>query len=203
MKDTRVDLYIENSQEFAKPILTYLRTLIHETIPGVSETMKWSFPHFEYKKANLCSFAAFKNHCSFSFWFSTLMDDPDKVLKSAGEEGMGNLGKMNSLQDLPNEEILTRLLFEACRVIDSGSKIVKKPLVKEAAELVVPAILQVALDQNEKAKISFEKFSPSHRKEYINWINEAKTEPTRIKRLETAIEWLAEGKNKNWKYNKC
>ncbi len=203
MKDTRVDLYIEKSHEFAQPVLTYLRKLIHATIPGVNETIKWSFPHFEYKKSNLCSFASFKHHCSFSFWFSSLMDDPDKVLKSTGEDGMGNLGKITCFDDLPNDEILTRLLIEASRVIESGAKIVKKPAVKDMTEIVTPIILQEALDLNENAKLSFEKFSPSHRKEYINWINEAKTDVTREKRVVTAIEWLIEGKSRNWKYNKC
>lgn len=203
MKDERIDKYIDKSAEFAQPILNYLREIVHKAVPNVSETMKWSFPHFEYKKSILCSMASFKQHCSFGFWLSSLMEDPDKILRSTGEDGMGNLGKIKGIGDLPSEDILIRYLYQAVILIESGAKIVKQTPVKDTKELVIPSILEDALIMNEKARISFEKFSPSHRKEYINWITEAKTEVTREKRLATTIEWLIEGKSRNWKYEKC
>lgn len=202
MKDERVDIYIEKSAEFAQPILHHLRAIIHQAVPDVHETMKWSFPHFEYKKSILCSMASFKQHCSFGFWLGSLMKDPDNILKSVGDSGMGQFGKITKMEDLPSQEIITQYIYQAVQLIDSGAKLVKKPATT-AKEIEIPTILQEALEKNDKAAASFQKFSPSHRKEYIQWIIEAKTEPTREKRVATAIEWLSEGKSRNWKYEKC
>lgn len=202
MKDERIDVYIEKSAEFAQPILNHLRAIIHKAVPDVHETMKWSFPHFEYKKSILCSMASFKQHCSFGFWLGSLMNDTDNILKSVGESGMGQFGKITKIEDLPSEEIITQYIYQAVQLIDSGAKLIKKPATT-SKEIEIPTILQEALSLNEKAKATFEKFSPSHRKEYIAWILEAKTEATRERRVVTTIEWLSEGKSRNWKYEKC
>lgn len=202
MKDERIDVYIEKSAEFAQPILNHLRAIIHKAVPDVHETMKWSFPHFEYKKSILCSMASFKQHCSFGFWLGSLMNDTDNILKSVGESGMGQFGKITKIEDLPSEEIITQYIYQAVQLIDSGAKLIKKPATT-SKEIEIPTILQEAFSLNEKAKATFEKFSPSHRKEYIAWILEAKTEATRERRVVTTIEWLSEGKSRNWKYEKC
>lgn len=202
MKDERIDVYIEKSAEFAKPILNYLRAVIHKAIPDVQETMKWSFPHFMYKKSILCSMASFKQHCSFGFWLGSLMEDTHGVLKSREEGGMGHFGKITGMTDLPSEEVIISYIYQAVQLIESGAKLEKKPAAT-SKEIEVPEILKDALTKNDKAAASFEKFSPSHRKEYIMWITEAKTEATREKRLATTIEWLSEGKSRNWKYEKC
>ena len=200
--DKRVDAYIEKSQEFAKPILRKMRALIHEACPEVKETIKWSFPNFEYK-GNLCSMASFNQHCSFGFWKHSIMRDSGFFSKNRETEGgMGTLGKISSLDHLPSDEKMLSLIREACRLNDEGIKLPPRPK-STPKELVVPAMLLEALTKNEKASETFEAFPYSAKKEYVEWITEAKTDRTRAKRLATAIAWLAEGKRRNWKYERC
>lgn len=196
------DQYIEKSQEFARPILIHLRKLVHEACPEVEEKMKWSFPNFDYKGSILCSMASFKQHCAFGFWLANVMDDPDDILKNEGESAMGQLGRITSLKDLPSDAILIKYIIEAMRLIDAGVKLQKKPVTAESKDLIVPEILDKALKSNDRARATFDKFSNSNRKEYIVWINEAKTEATKEKRLATTMEWLEEGKTRNWKYER-
>jgi len=196
-KDARIDAYIRESADFAKPILRHLRELVHKTCPDVEETMKWSFPHFDYKGI-MCSMAAFKQHCAFGFWKTTLMKDAEKMLNNRSE-AMGSLGKITSLKDLPADKIIMGYIKEAMKLNEGDVKIVKpKPAGKK--ELVVPKYFTDAVKKNEKAFATFEGFSYSNKKEYIDWITEAKTEETRKKRLIQATEWMAEGKIRNWKY---
>lgn len=202
MYNEQYDLYIEKSQGFAQPILRHLRDLVHKAYPEVEEKMKWSFPNFEYKKSILCSMASFKQHCAFGFWLGAIMEDPDKILNSSGESAMGQLGRITKLSDLPSDEILIRYLHQAMDLIDKGVKMPKKDTSQKEYNLEIPTALKLALEQNDKAMATFENFSNSNKKEYIVWINEAKTEATKQKRLETTIEWLEEGKIKNWKYVK-
>ncbi len=205
-KDKRIDEYIAKAQPFAKPILKHLRKLIHSACPEVEETIKWSFACFEYK-GPLCSFAAFKQHCAFGFWKSALLNDPKKVLQeraNKGGEAMGNLGKIKSLEDLPADAVIINLIKQAQKLNDDGIKLPpgNKVSEKEKKELEVPKELVSALKKNKKAKETFEAFSYSHKKEYVEWIQEAKTEVTRNKRITTAIEMLENGKSRNWKYEK-
>ncbi len=199
-KDPRVDAYIANAAEFARPILEHIRALVHRACPEVQETMKWSFPHFEYRGI-LCSMAAFKRHCAFGFWKASMMKDPDGILASAGAEAMGHLGRIANLADLPPDRVMIRYVREAAKLNDQG---VKVPRAKPAAKkpVTVPADLSVALKKNKRARETFERLAPSHRREYVEWITEAKKDATRARRLATAIEWLAEGKTRNWKYER-
>ena len=200
MKDPRIDQYISASADFAKPVLNHLRKLVHEACPDVEEKMKWSFPHFDNKGVYV-SMAGFQEHCAFSFWKAKLMADPHKLLGEKGETAMGHFGRIRSLKDLPSDKILLEYLLEAKRLNDEGKKITpKKPTEKEKKELVVPDELMAALKKEKKALATFETFTYSHRKEYIEWINEAKTDATRDKRIATAVGWMAEGKSRNWKY---
>lgn len=195
--DKRVDAYIDKSQDFAKPILRHLRKLVHDACPDVTETLKWSMPSFEYKGI-LCGFAAFKQHCTFGFWKESLM----KEAKFPEKTAMGSFGRITSLKDLPSDATMKKLIKEAVRLNDEGIK-VKKVVSKVKKEVVVPGILLEALARNEKAAETFDKFPPSCKREYIEWITEAKTDATRDKRLATTIEWLSEGKRRNWKYENC
>jgi uncharacterized protein YdeI (YjbR/CyaY-like superfamily) len=195
--DPRVDAYIEKSADFAKPILNYIRKLVHKACPDIVETMKWSFPHFDHK-GTVCSMASFKQHCAFGFWKQSLLEqDAFPAEKTA----MGSFGRITSLKDLPSDKVMISLMQQAVELNEKGIKVQKKPAVKK--ELVVPDDLTKALAKNKAAKMAFEKFSPSHKREYVMWIEEAKTEPTRNKRLATTVEWLSEGKSRNWKYENC
>jgi uncharacterized protein YdeI (YjbR/CyaY-like superfamily) len=198
--DKRIDDYIKKSAPFAQPILKHIRALVHKACPEVAETVKWGFPHFEYKGI-LCSMASFKQHCSFGFWKATLMKDDKQLLKQVGDTNMGAFDRMASMDDLPSDKILTAYIKEAVRLNDEDIKLPPKPK-STAKELPIPPELSAALKKNKKAATAFEKFPPSHRKEYIMWIIEAKTDETRNKRVATTVEWVAEGKGRNWKYEK-
>jgi uncharacterized protein YdeI (YjbR/CyaY-like superfamily) len=202
----KVDAYIQKARPFAQPILAHIRKVVHTACPGVEETIKWSMPFFEYKGAILCNMSAFKEHCSFGFWGKEM----GAVLKdsSALQDGaMGSLGRINSVDTLPSEKQLLAWVRQAAASIDNGThispiaarnKVVKAP--KPA--LKTPPEFTRALSKNKKARSAFEAFSPSCKREYIEWIADAKREETRDQRIATAVEWIAEGKQRNWKYQK-
>lgn len=195
--DPRVDAYIEKSQDFAKPVLAHLRALIHEVCPDVTETLKWSMPSFEYK-GMLCGLASFKNHCTFGFWKEALLKEVKFPVKNA----MGSFGRITSLKDLPDDATMRSIIKEAVRLNDENIKVPKKKAVK-STDVALPDVLREALALNDAAAENFGNFPPSAQREYIEWITEAKTDATRDKRLATTIEWLTEGKRRNWKYEKC
>lgn len=201
--DTRIDDYINKAEPFAKPILNHLRKIVHTACPNVKETIKWSFPNFEYNGSILCNMAAFKQHCSFGFWLGARMTDPDNLLQKVGEKtSMGSFGQIKNIEDLPPAEVVIRYIHEAMSLNEKGVK-VKKEKAARPKEVETPAWFLEALQQTGGTMIAYEKFSPSQKREYIEWLEEAKTEATRTKRLATALEWIAEGKTRNWKYAKC
>lgn len=199
--DKRIDAYIEKKADFAKPILKHLRKLVHKACTNAEETIKWGMPFFEYKGSVLCAMAGFKKHCTFMFWKAKLMKDPEKILQVTEREAMGNFGNIKSLKDLPADKILIAYIKEAAKLNEDN---VKLPARKKApvTELKMPVDFAAALKKNKKANTVFENFTPGKRKEYIQWIAEAKTEDTKFKRIETAVEWITEGKSRNWKYEK-
>lgn len=196
--DERVDAYIAKAAPFAQPILNHIRNLVHQTSPLINETIKWGFPHFEYK-ATICSMASFKAHCAFGFWKASLMKDPYQLFGEK-ENAMGQLGRIEKITDLPSDKILSEYILEALKIDESGVKIKKAPATPKA-EIPMPAYFADELNLNPKAKQQFESFSPSHKREYLEWVTTAKTEATRLKRMATTIEWLNEGKSLNWRYN--
>ena len=196
-RDKRIDTYILKSADFAIPILTHLRELVHLSCPEVEEVMKWSFPNFEYKGL-MCSMAAFKNHCSFGFWKASLMKDKTLVKNAESQSSMGHLGALKSLKDLPSDKVMIQYIKEAAKLNDAGIKVEKKKPIKK--ELVIPPYFIKAIKTNKAAQKAFYGFSYSNKKEYVTWITEAKTEATRTSRMATALEWIAEGKIRNWKY---
>jgi len=196
-RDPRVDAYIAKSAEFAKPILSHLREVVHEGCPDIEEDMKWSFPHFIYKGI-LCSMASFKQHCAFSFWDQTIRGAADQDGKS--REAMGQFGRITTLSDLPKKSVLLKQVKDAVKLKDSGIKTPRPVRTTQKKALVIPDYLEAALKKNKKALATFSAFSDSNKREYVEWIAEAKTAETRQKRLAQAIEWMAEGKVRNWKY---
>jgi uncharacterized protein YdeI (YjbR/CyaY-like superfamily) len=198
-RDERIDAYIAKAAEFAQPILTHLREVVHQACPEVEETMKWSFPHFQYK-GMLCSMAAFKEHCAFGFWKGSLIFGK---AEAGDEAAMGQFGRITKLKDLPGKKVLIGYIKEAMRLNDEGVKSPARAKPKEPRPVVIPDDLAAALGANKGARETFDQFSPSHKREYIEWINEAKSEATRNRRLEQAIDWMAEGKPRNWKYMNC
>jgi uncharacterized protein YdeI (YjbR/CyaY-like superfamily) len=202
-KNPRVDAYIKNAEPFARPILNHLRELIHKACPDVEETIKWSFPNFVYKGGNICSMASFKQHIAFSFWKAALMKDADQfVLNAKSEVAMGHMGKITSLKDLPNDKKMLAYIKEAALLNENGIKLPPRVRSAEPKEIETPDYLVAALKKDKRAKATYDGFSYSNKKEYVNWLQEAKTDTTRNKRLAEAIEWMADGKIRNWKYLK-
>ncbi|CAN5737486.1 hypothetical protein BH20VER1_BH20VER1_06150 [soil metagenome] len=194
-KDPRIDAYIAKSAPFAQPILRHLRQVVHAGCPGVEETMKWSMPHFDYKGI-MCGMAAHKEHCSFGFWGGATL-----ALEGKGEdaEGMGQFGKIRSLTDLPPKQELLGYVRKAAQLNESGVK-VAAPKREPKPEIPLPDYLTAALRRNKRAQSAWDKFSPSCRREYVEWITSAKREETREQRLETALDWIADGKKRHWQY---
>jgi len=192
--DPRVDQYIAKAADFAKPILTHIRKVVHAACPDVEETMKWSFPHFDYKGEMMCSMAAFKAHCAFGFWKSSLVLD-----RPAARDAMGHFGRITSVRDLPPDRVLGGYVKKAATLNDEGIKVARKP-VPPKKPLSVPGDFAAAMRKKAAARKTFDSFSPSQRREYVDWVSEAKTDATRLKRMTTAVEWLADGKTRNWKY---
>ena len=196
--DPRVDAYIAKSADFAQPILEHLRAVVHAACPDVEETMKWSFPHFLYK-GMMCSMASFKGHCAFGFWKAELLMADDEVKR----EAMGHFGRITSIKDLPSKKILAGYIKQAMKLNDDGvaAPARAKPAAPRALE--IPDDLNATLDAVPAARKHFNAFSPSKQRDYAEWLTEAKTEATRTRRREQAVEWIAEGKSRNWKYEKC
>jgi uncharacterized protein YdeI (YjbR/CyaY-like superfamily) len=198
-RDQRIDVYIADSSDFARPILSRLRTLVHEACPEVEETIKWRHPTFMWH-GMLCAMAAFKGHCTFGFWKNALLV---REGGTAAQRITERMGRIAALAELPPAAVIRSYVRRAMRLNELGTRMQKRPT-RPKRPLVVPADLNRALARNRKAREAFEGFSPSHRREYVEWITEAKQEATRLRRLDTAIAWLAEGKPRNWKYmGKC
>jgi uncharacterized protein YdeI (YjbR/CyaY-like superfamily) len=194
-----VDAYIAKAAPFARPILEKFRALFHKACPDIEETMKWSFPHFEYRGV-VGSMVAFKQHAAFGFWKASLMKDPHGLLSEVGDTPMGR-ANLKDVSDLPPDAVLLAYIREAVALNEQGVK-VEKPKKEKKPEIKVPDYFLAALKKNKKALATFEGFSPSHRRDYVEWIVDAKQEATRQKRLAQAIEWIAEGKARNWKYER-
>jgi hypothetical protein len=198
-KDPRVDAYIAKAEPFARPILTHLRKVVHAGCPGVEETMKWSFPHFEHQGV-LCSMAAFQKHCAFGFWKGALLKGAKAVPAEKRGEAMGQFGRITKKADLPSERALIALVRQAAALNEQKIKLPARKPRAAAVESKAPDYFLRALRKNEQAIATWKGFTPGRRKEYVEWITEAKTEETRQRRLATAVEWIAEGKERNWKY---
>jgi len=198
-----VDAYITNSEDFAKPILEHWRRLIHENCPNVVEAIKWSLPHFEYNSDNMCVVASYKNYCSFTFLKAELMTDPRLKANKDLKPIQRFLGKVSKIEDLPPDNEFIAMLKEAVQLNEKGIRIKReKPEADKPKVLQTPDYLLAALVANPKAKEVFESKSNSFRKEYIVWITDAKTGETRQKRIDEALEWIAEGKGRFWKHQK-
>ncbi|MEO6539116.1 MAG: YdeI/OmpD-associated family protein [Ferruginibacter sp.] len=201
-KEKFIDAYISKSAAFAQPVLNHIRDLVHSTCPEVEEKMKWSFPHFDYKGEMMCSMAAFKHHAVLGFWKAALMKDSSLLQKARSEESMGHFGKITSVNELPPDKKLIAYIKEAMKLNNLGIKLPSKPKSSEKKDIIVPDYFATALSKNKKAAEIFDAFSPSHKKEYVEWITGAKTEETKVKRMARAIETMTEGKSLNWKYAK-
>ena len=198
-RSAQVDAYIAKAAPFAQPILERIRDAFHAANAGVEEVIKWGVPHFDYK-GPLGMMAAFKQHVGWGFWKTKLMKDPHGLIGSGERQAMGGM-KVTNVKDLPTKKVMVEYIREAIRLNEEGVKLERaKPASKKPVE--VPADLAAALAKNKPAKTTFDAFPPSHKREYIEWIAEAKQEATRQKRLATTLEWLAEGKSRNWKYKR-
>ena len=202
--DPRIDAYIEKSAPFAQPILSHLRELMHKACPRATESVKWGMPFFVQQGVILCHMAAFKQHCAFGFWGSEMK----KVLAKDGfksSDAMGTQGRITSLKDLPADKILLSYMSQAAELVESGErkKSIDRPKKSAKKTARIPAELAAALKKNTLAAKAFAGFSPSCKREYAEWIAEAKRPDTKQKRLKQAVTWIAQGKTRHWKYQNC
>ena len=193
-RDPKVDAYIAKSAEFARPILERLREIVHGACPGVEEAIKWGAPHFVWH-GNLCHMAAFKQHCAFGFWKAALVTPDDR-----NDEAMGNFGRIASLADLPPKRTIDGYVRQAMKLNEAGVKLARPKSTTPKPPVELPDDLAAALAKNRKAAATYEGFSPSARRDYVEWIVEAKRAQTRASRIAQAVEWMAEGKQRHWKY---
>lgn len=200
-RNPEIDVYIAEAAAFARPILKKIRHLFHKAHPQITETIKWGFPHFEHKGL-VGSMAAFKQHATFGFWKAALMNDPQGLLKIMGNTTMG-AHRLTTMKELPKDKVIIAYIQQAIELNEAGIKATPRREKKPQVVLLVPDDLVVLLRKNKVAAATFDKFSYSHRKEYIKWIEEAKRPETRAKRVATTIEQLAEGKSRHWKYADC
>lgn len=197
--DPRIDAYIAKSAEFARPLLVELRARVHAACPQVEETLKWSAPGFTYQGKILAMMAAFKQHAAFNLWHGKL------VVGEGGkaDEGMGQFGRLARMSDLPGKREMAGYIAQAMALIEAGATAAPARPRKPAPDAAPPDDLLAALAGNPQAKATFDAFTPGKRREYLDWLAEAKREDTRQRRLEQAVAWMAEGKARNWKYEKC
>ncbi|HVL67422.1 MAG TPA: YdeI/OmpD-associated family protein [Vicinamibacterales bacterium] len=189
-----MDAYIANARPFARPILKELRRRMHAAHPEISEEIKWRAPAFMYKGI-LANMAAFTQHAAFGFW------DQMSGVSDKAHEAAGQFGRLQSVDDLPSERRFATLVGQAIARRDAGIR-PKREKTTPKGPLEVPEDLIAALRKNRKALATFEALRPSHQREYVQWITEAKQEATRQRRLATTIDWLSEGKSMNWRYEK-
>lgn len=199
-KNPETDHYIAKAAPFAQPLLGTLREYMHRACPELSEEIKWGMPCFMYKKKILANMAAFKTHCAFGFRLSPIMEDPYGLFRAGNGEGMGDLGKISSAEQLPPYPLLEAYIIQAMSLTDQGAVVPKKST--EKAELQVPAPFMELLQAEPELLQNFNNMSPSHRREYLEWILDAKQEATRLRRMNKALEMLRKGKSLHWKYEK-
>jgi len=197
--DPRIDAYIAKAAPFAQPILEHLRAVVHAACPQVEEAIKWGMPSFVYRGKLMCGMGAFKQHATFGFWQGANIVGAEQ---SDDSDAMGQFGRLTKVGDLPGKRELARLVKRAMALIEAG---VTRPSTKSAqpkspVELPADLAAALALKKNAKAKVTYEGFPPSQRREYVEWLESAKREDTRKARLAQAVEWVAEGKVRNWKY---
>jgi uncharacterized protein YdeI (YjbR/CyaY-like superfamily) len=195
--DPRIDAYIAKAQPFARPILEHVRERVHKSMPDVEETIKWGAPSFTVGGKILLIMAAFKAHTALNFWRGQELQSRHDTVGA-----MGQFGKITSVDELPADAELDRLIREAAELTKSApaprkAKHAPKPPPEMHPEFAA------ALEKSPKAKSALEAFAPSHRRDYLEWVGEAKQDATRQKRIATALEWLAEGKRRHWKYENC
>lgn len=198
-RDPRIDAYIAKSADFARPILEHLRVVIHEGCPDAEEAIKWGMPSFLYRGRILCGIAAFKQHCALGFWGGRGLVGNE----ARHDDAMGQFGRITSLADLPSKKALIGHVKHAMRLGDERAAAPPVPRKPPKPAPDTPDDLAAAFKKNRKAAATYAAFSPSCKREYVEWIVEAKREETRAKRIAQAVEWMAEGKQRNWKYQQC
>lgn len=196
-RDPRIDAYIAKAAPFAQPILNHVRERVHAAAPEAEETLKWSMPSFTIGGKILIGMAAFKQHAALNFWRGQELKGAE-----ASRDAMGQFGRLTSIDDLPGDTELDALIRQAAELAKTAPaprKVKHEP--KPPAELH-PQFAE-ALAANPKARTTLDSFPPSARREYLDWIAEAKQESTRAKRIADAVQWLSEGKRRHWKYENC
>jgi uncharacterized protein YdeI (YjbR/CyaY-like superfamily) len=193
-RDKRIDAYIAKAAPFARPILTHLRAVVHEACPAAEETLKWGSPAYMHHGI-LCITAAFKAHCALVLWRAPLI-----VGAAKSRDARGHFGRLTAVKDLPSKKVLIGIIKQAAKLNEAGVTASQKKKKAPKKAVPTPADLAAGIKKSAKARTAWAEFSPSARKEYVEWITEAKRPETRAERLKTTLKWVAEGKQRHWKY---
>ena len=230
--DRRVDAYIAHAAPFAQPILARLREDVHAACPDAEEAVKWSMPFFMHAGRNLAHMAAFKAHCAFGFELGRAVVDLGREAQAMGQFGritkLDDLPPRAEVRKLVTKAAALidagtrpprapKNVFGAVADSDAdGGPAIRTgngaaggapelPQPPAARIMVVPELppaFAAALARQASARRFFDSLAPGHRRDYVLWIAEAKREETRLRRIAQALDWLAEGKRRNWRYER-
>lgn len=201
-KDKRIDAYIARAKPFAQPVLRHVRAVVHEGCADVEETIKWGFPHFYFNKKPLVGMAAFKEHAALNFWRADQIPALKALRLSTEKKGMGTLGRLTAVSDLPPKKTLVSWVRTAARLATTDVAVAMSTPKKVRKVLRAPSVFVAAIKKNKKAWAAYSAFSQTAKNDYIEWIVEAKTDATRERRMAEAVRWMADGKTRNWKYQR-
>lgn len=191
-----ITAYIEKATPEFKEVMIALRSVLNNPNFDIKEDWKWGAPNFN-NEGMICWLAHFRNHVGMNFFKGTLIKDKYNLFTHYREEKGNRQLKFSDINQIIPEQI-EYYIEEAIKLNQENIKVVKKEI-----DTSLPLDLETELNNNPKAKMFFESLAPSYKRDYIEWIEEAKREATRTKRLATTMEWLSEGKKKNWKYENC
>lgn len=191
----KISQYIESADVKKKEILQRLRDFLNRDDFGLTEDWKWHAPNFN-SNGMVCWLAFFKSHVGLNFFKGSLIEDLHGLYDNASMDKGNRIIKYKTINEI-NENLLEYYIYEAIKHNKEGAKITSKKV-----EIEVPKDLAKALEKDIMAKDFFTNLAPGYKRDYIDWIISAKQEKTRLKRLETTLEWLGQGKKKNWRYKK-
>ncbi|WNW02328.1 YdeI/OmpD-associated family protein [Tenacibaculum sp. HL-MS23] len=196
--NTKVLDYITAKNKWTQE-LKLLRSVLLEL--SLEETIKWGAPVYVYKNKNIVGLSAFKNYCGLWFFQGMFLNDDKKVLKNAQEEKTHAMRQWQFCALNKIDVVLVKeYVLEAIKNSENGKEF--KPI-KNTKPLIIPTELQMALDDDDALRACFANFSLSKKREYANYISEAKRETTKYKRLDKITPMILKGMGLHDKYKNC
>lgn len=188
MSKEQIDEYIAGKEAWARPFLTKLRQLVLTANPKMEQEWKWKAPAFTHHGI-VCLLWGFKAHVSLTFSDGNLLDDPNQVFDDCGGNEHNRALKLRAGDTIPEKQIVA-WVKSACEINEKGLKPKAKQAAPKAKAVTVSADFDKALKKNKAVKEFFDSLSPSCKRAYTEWVDEAKREETKLKRIAKGIEAL-------------